>query len=176
MNVPTIIVTGPVGVGKTSVMTEIVELLLPTGIHFAAVDMDALSWCYPAVPGDDRFRSNLTFRNLAAVWENFRATGASRLVIARVIERRAEIERYRQAIPGAQVTVTRLRAGAATLEDRVTRREIGVALPRRLDRARELAKIMERERIEDVLVDTDGRSVSDIAAEVLARSGWGAAR
>ena len=172
MTVPVLLVTGPVGVGKSTVLGELTELLEAAGVSFAAVDLDALSWCYPSAPGDDRFRSGLTMRNLATVWANFKVAGARRLVIARVVEARAELERYRQAIPGAEIVVVRLRANTVTLQDRVSRRELGLGREWHTRRAAELADQMERERVEDILVETDDRSVNAIAGEVLRRAGW----
>lgn len=172
MIVPVLLITGPVGVGKTSVLGEVTELLEAAGVPFAAVDLDNLSWCYPTPAGDDRFRSGLTFQNLAAIWTNFKSAGAQRLVIARVVERRAELDRYRDAVPGAEITVVRLEASGPTLQRRVAQREIGIGREWHANRATELADIMERARIEDLLVKTDGRSVNEIAREILARVGW----
>lgn len=172
VGVPVLLITGPAGVGKTAVLSEATDLLEAAGIRFAAVDLDGLSWCYPSAPGDDRFRSALTFKNLAAVWRNFRDAGAERLALARVVERRKELERYREAVPGAEITVIRLSASDATLQARTAGREIGLGLEWHSTRARELARIMDRERLEDVLVETDGRTVGEIAREVLDRSGW----
>ncbi len=170
--VPVLLITGPVGVGKTSVLGEVTELLEAAGIAFAAVDLDGLSWCYPSPPGDDRFRSSLTLRNLAAVWRNFEAAGAGRLVLSRVIESRDELDRYREAVPGADITVVRLRASDAALRERVDRREIGLGHGWHSARAIELARLMDERKVEDVLVETDGRTVDEIAREVLRRALW----
>ena len=170
--VPVLLITGPVGVGKTAVLSEVADLLEAAGVPFAAVDLDDLSWCYPTPPGDDRFRSGLTLRNLAAVWRNFRDAGAERLVLARVLESRDELDRHRDAVPGAEITVVRLTAVHATLQERVERREIGLGRAWHSRRAVELARLMDERRVEDVLVRTDGRTVNEIARDVLRRSGW----
>ena len=52
MKVPTIIVTGPVGVGKTTVANEMGMLLLGAKVPHATVDFDQLTACYPR-PADD---------------------------------------------------------------------------------------------------------------------------
>jgi len=172
MRVPVLLITGPVGVGKSSVLSEIEDLLQDAGMRFAAIELDGLSYCHPPPPGDDRFRTALTFRNLAAVWKNFRAAGAERLILARVIESRAELARYRKAVPGAEIVIVRLRAGVRTLQERVKRRELGLGRAWHARRAAELAKIMDRAPVEDVLVDTDGRTVNEIAREIMERTGW----
>lgn len=172
VRVPVLLITGPVGVGKTSVFAEIEDLLQNAGMRFAAVELDALSYCHPRQRGDDRFRTKLTFRNLAAVWQNFQAAGAERLVLSCVVESRRELARYRRAVPGADIVVVRLTARDVTLRSRVRRREIGLGREWHERRATELARIMERARVEDLVVDTDRRTVHAIAREILDRTGW----
>jgi hypothetical protein len=133
--------------------------------------MDLLRWCPPAPPGD-RFNVALGLRNLAAVSANYRVVGAEYLILADVLEARADLALYEAAIPGAAIQVVRLRASVATLTGRVRQRETGAGLEWSLNRTVELAAQMERDRMEDLLVETDGRSVAEVAREVLDRSGW----
>jgi hypothetical protein len=180
-----LIITGPLGVGKTTVLDEVAERLRAAGLAFAAVDLDALSWAYPPAPTDDQYRSSLMFQNLASVWANFRNAGAERLVCARVIESRDELDRYRTAIPGAVITVARLHASQKSLQarlaHRLARRDLvdgqdqqnhRARLERRAIRSRELAEIMDRQALEDVLVSTDGRDVGAVARDVLVGADW----
>ncbi len=169
--IPLLIVTGPVGVGKTTVAYEVAKLLAAAELPHACIDMDTLRSCYPA-PTGDRFNVALGLRNLAAVWANCRATGAAYLIVADVIEAREALQGYREAVPGAVITVVRLRATLSTLTGRVTRREVGSSRDWHLIRAAELAAQMDRDQVEDVVVDTDGRTIAAIAREVVERSGW----
>ena len=168
---PTLLFTGPGGVGKTSVAAEVSELLDAAGVAHAFVDVDSLRWCYPRPP-DDRFRTVLAMRNLAAIWPNFRVYGATHLILADVLEARADLARYEAAVPSATITVVRLRAPLETLIARVQQRERGSALDRQIQRVTELAAKMDRDQVEDLLVETDGKSVTTIAREVLGRIGW----
>jgi adenylylsulfate kinase len=93
-NVPVLLITGPPGVGKTAVAAEVSELLDQAGAAHAFVDIDSLRWCYPR-PAQDRFRVALAMNNLAAIWTNFQAAGAARLILADVLESRGDLERYR---------------------------------------------------------------------------------
>jgi shikimate kinase len=169
--VPVLLVTGPPGVGKTSVASELSEFLDKAGVPHAFVDVDSLRWCYPH-PAGDPFRVKLAMQNLAAIWPNLQAAGAAHLVLVDVIESRAELSRIRAAVPGADVCVVRLRATVETLVTRVQHREPGLARDRHLQRARELAGRMDSNPVEDVLVETDGRTIPAIANEILNRSGW----
>ncbi|HVB61736.1 MAG TPA: AAA family ATPase [Ktedonobacteraceae bacterium] len=170
-SVPVMIITGPVGVGKTTVASEVSELLEQAQIAHAFVDLDALRWCYPRQPRD-RFSTRLAMKNLAAVWANFRAYGAASLVVADVIESRSELDHYRAAIPGADIFVVRLSASLNTLADRLKQRELGAGLAWHLQRAPELTAIMERNKVEDLLVTTDGKTVAQIAREILQHTRW----
>lgn len=171
MTVPVLLITGPVGVGKTTVALEVGELLEQHGISHAVVDLDSLAWCYPAPP-DDRFNNRIALRNLALVWGTYAAAGIPRLVIARVIEAHEELHRFEEAVPGAQIVVVRLRASDAALRSRVRGRELGLGRAWSLDRAVELSRQMDATSLEDHLVETDSRDVSAIAAEVLRCAGW----
>ena len=170
--IPVLLITGPVGVGKTTVALEVSTLLEGAAVPHACVDMDSLRWCYPSPPHDP-FRTALGLQNLAAVWANCRAAGAERLVLASVIESRDELAGYHAAVPGAAILVVRLRASVATLADRVARREVGAGREWHIRRAAELAAQMDRDRVEDIVVETEDRSVPAVAREVLARSAWG---
>jgi hypothetical protein len=172
--VPLLLITGPVGAGKTSVGGEVSTQLSALGEPHAFVDVDALSWAYPS-PSDDPYRVRLMLANLAAIWPNFQVAGARRLVLAGVIEQRHELAGYIQAIPGAVITVVRLSAPVPTLQQRLRGRERGGDLAWHLQRAPELSAIMDRAALEDVLIETEGKSVPAIASEVLQRTGWLAA-
>ena len=170
-SVPVMVITGPIGVGKTSVSAEVSEILDHAKVAHGLVDIDSLRWCYPR-PLHDPFRIELAMKNLACVWNNFQAFGAKRLILADVLETRDHLERYRTVVPGAEILVVRLRATLSTLTQHVQQREIGSALARHLQRAAELAAIMERNHVEDMLVDIEGKTVTTIAQEILTRCYW----
>lgn len=169
--VPTLIVTGPVGVGKTRIAYEIANLLEEAALPHACIDMDTLRSCYPR-PANDRFNIALGLKNLAAVWENCRLAGATHLILADVVESSDERAAYRAAVPDATVTIARLRASLDTLAERVGVRETGSGHEWHLHRAAELAAQMDRDQVEDFVVETDGRTVTAIAREIVERCGW----
>jgi broad-specificity NMP kinase len=170
-SIPVLVITGPVGVGKTSVASAISDLLSAAHVPHAAVDMDWLRWCYPAPP-DDRFRGALGLQNLGAVWQHYRAAGAERLIIADVVESRVMIADYQAVVPGAHVVIVRLHAALHTIVQRLGGRESGENLIWHQQRAAELHAQMERDCVEDHRIMTDNKSIEEIAQEVIEQIGW----
>jgi hypothetical protein len=170
MAVPTLLISGTVGAGKSTVAAEICDVLSELELPSAGIDLDGLTWQWPA---SSRWNADLVFEKLAALWTNFRAHGAQRLVLARVIEERDELERYRAAIPGAELTVCRLVASQALRERRLnTRMPPGPARDWHLRRTVELEALLEQRGVEDIVVENGERSVRATALEVLSASGW----
>ncbi len=86
-----LLVTGPVGVGKTAVVHEAHRLLMAARIPHAAVVLETLDMSWP-VRGDDGLTERVAYRNLACVWANFAAAGAQRLLLERVLEQRSQLQ------------------------------------------------------------------------------------
>lgn len=172
MSVPTILVTGPVGAGKTSVVDEMSRMLRDRRIAHASVDFDALTECYPLPRDDDEWGNALGYENLAALWRNYARSGATRLLVAKVIHSRGDLEPLREAVPGAEIAVVRLRASIPTLQARVRRRDAGSGMQWHVDRAAVLAPLMDEWAPEDLLIDTDGVPLADVARDVLVRLDW----
>ena len=102
-----LLVTGTVGAGKTAVAEALGDLLAERGVPHAVIDVDWLRRSWPSPP-DDPFNGGITLRNLRAVARNFLDDGARLLVLAGVVESRAERESYQDAI-GVPMAVCRSR-------------------------------------------------------------------
>ena len=170
MAVPTLLVTGTVGVGKSTVAAEINDQLAALGIPNAAIDLDALVWQWPSTSA---WNSDLMFENLASLWPNYQAHGATHLILARVLEDRADLDRFRAAVPGADIRVCRLIAPEAIRNERlVTRMPPGPSRDWHLSRTVELEKVLDQLAFEDFTVDNGDRPPREVALEVLARLHW----
>lgn len=169
--VPVLVVTGPIGAGKTTITQHIGHLLGARRIPHAAIDMDWLRDSWPQ-PAGDRFNTRVGYRNLAAIARNYRETGSDRFIIADVVETLKQRHEYEAAIPGADVTVVRLAVDQEENRRRIAHRAAGNDDPWEVDRAAELVNIMETNAVADVVVDTTGRSPNTIAREILDRLGW----
>lgn len=169
--VPVLLVTGPVGVGKTTVASAIADELARRETPHAVLDVDWLGQAYPSPP-DDPFRSRLVYRNLADVSRNMLAFGAGRLVLAYVVEDAAGRAALAACIPGCQLTVIRLTAAPAEIVGRLEGRESPESLAWYLARAPELTAIMARNGVGDHVLATDGRTPEELAVEALRLAGW----
>lgn len=171
MPVPTLIITGPVGVGKTSVVGEISHVLAERGLAHATGDMDDFAEFFPRPP-DDPFGRTVSLQNLMAVWRNYHAAGAERLVLAEVVLGEDVLDGIREAVPGAEITLCRLRAPVAVLRDRVRSRELGAGLQSHVEMAAKLAGLFDRLSLPHFVVDTENRSIRPIAEEIVIQAGW----
>ena len=170
MGVPLLIISGSMGSGKTTVLGEASDLLAEAGIAHAAIDLD---WLGNMHPPQGEHGDRLMFANLAAVWPIYAAAGAGRLLVARVVDGRSELERYREAIPEAAPVVCLLTAPTDVMQERVRAREPGMLQQQYLARSAELADILANAGAEDYAVDNGaGRSVGVVAREVLLGAGW----
>lgn len=157
VSVPTLLITGTVGVGKSTVAAEINDVLADLKIPNAAVDLDALVWQWPSTSS---WNSDLMFENLASLWPNYQAHGVTRLILARVLEDRAELVRYRAAVPGAEITVCRLIAPEAVRLRRLHgRMPPGPSRDWHLGRTVELERSLDRLACEDFAVENGDRPV-----------------
>jgi hypothetical protein len=168
--IPVLVVTGPIGVGKSAVLYEADSLLVAAGSRHATVELEELARCWS--PAIEPARAAFVYRNLAAVWANFAAVGADRLLLSALVERRTDVEGVVEAVPGTVVTVARLHAPLAVLEQRVRSREAGDSVEGELDGARWWARHFEEQHPEDFVVESGGRHVGEIAEELLRRAGW----
>jgi predicted kinase len=162
-------VTGPIGVGKSAVLHEADQLLIDSGANHATVELEELARCWTDQANSSR--AALVYRNLATVWSSFAAVGASRLLLAGLVEQRSELRHVSEAVPGAAVTVVRLHAPLPVLEHRIRRREPG-SPEAEIDGARWWAEHLDDARPEDHLVATADRPVGEVAREMLRLAGW----
>ncbi|MET1073235.1 MAG: hypothetical protein ABWY11_11370 [Umezawaea sp.] len=171
VTVPVLLVTGPIGVGKTTVTAEAARLLGEAGIPYASVDLARIGESGPS-PADDPWNERLIHRNLACMWANFAEAGVDRLLLCRVLEHRGLLDHVRAAVPGADIVVVRLRAPLDALETRIRSREAGRDPRWYLDATASLVDKFEQAGVEDHVVDDHGRPAAEVAAEVLRVTGW----
>ncbi|HEY9291807.1 MAG TPA: hypothetical protein VIP98_11055 [Microlunatus sp.] len=167
-----IFLNGSYGVGKSSTLDHIGDLLADAGRPFSLMDVD---WYHRSWPPADFDRGNkiIEAQNMAFVWANFKTAGPRQLVISGVIRNQEELDRYSRAL---QLTVrpVRLVASAETTQARLRARYTdsqAATLDWHASRHLELSKQLVRADLDEAVIDTDTRQPHDVAAAVLAHFG-----
>ncbi len=159
---------GRSGVGKSSVAVELHVRLCDAGVRHCVIEGDNLDLAHPP-PWEHR----LAERNLAAIWANYRDLGYRRLIYTNTVSVR-QVDTLTAAMgDDPRVTAVLLASSDATARERLARREIGTALHRHVERSDAAARSLEEFAPPSVhRIQTDGRTVSELAAEILALTGW----
>lgn len=166
--IPAVVITGPVGSGKSTIVDAMSELLGSWNVPHAAIDMDYLRWVFPHPPGDP-FAAQLGYRNLAAFWPNLKDARVRCVLLADVVESREQVTEYASAMPGTTVVIVRLDVPLPVILDRLEGRERESTIEWYRNRAPELQGIMEREKVGDIVIDAGDRDPDDVAQEILER-------
>lgn len=169
---PIVIISGPVGVGKTSVGGEVSKILVQRAIPHTFVDFDQLRYTFPR-PDDDRWNNVLGLENLESIWANCEKAGALNLVISYVVEDASFIADLSKRIPSSTTVVFQLSANLETLHSRIQRRENGSELEWHKNRAGELLDILARQSTPcDHRINTDRKQAIDVAGEIVDEVRW----
>ena len=170
-----VLLTGPVGAGKTTLATEIGELLKAADVAHAVIELDWLSWCV-GPGGDAQIRRQLVIENLAAMVSNFQRAGICRYVLAGSIVSLEHLDAVASTLDGIHLEVVRIVAPAELLASRVEERDAARKTLGSVSQAAEFLATT-RNAIPDCLeVDNTSGDVSATAEAVLDKIGWRALR
>jgi gluconate kinase len=171
-----LLIGGRSGIGKSTVSWEVTSRLRDLGVAHAFLEGDCLDQVHPA-PEDDPARTQITSRNLAAIWGNYRELGQRRLIYCNTVAV-LEADMIVEAMGGEATPVgVLLTADDAAAEERLRTREIGGYLEPHLERSRHMARYLDAHAPAWVhRVPTGGRTVPDIAVAVIALTGWADAK
>ena len=176
-----VLICGSTGVGKSTIGFELYQRYLRAGRTAGYIDLDQIGFLKPDAANDPG-RHLLKARNLGAMWRIYHAAGARHLVVTGPVPSQAARQTYIDALPAAAVTVCRLHAGRAEMHTRIMSRASGGSWPQPgdplrgrsaeyldhlADQAVADSQALERAKVEDIRVDTDGRTVTE-AADLIA--------
>lgn len=162
-----LLISGTVGVGKSTTAEAIVQGLTQQRVRHAVIDLDDIRRSWP-VPAGDPFNQQVELHNLTAMVANFVAAGAELIILAGVVESSADRMRYAAAV-GMPLTVCRLVLDLPTVRQRLTTRHADSAAARdwHLDRSGVLDEILDAAEVEDVVVNVHGLTPPQVAHAVL---------
>ena len=157
-----VLVTGPPGAGKSSVLEALATLLEIEGVEFGALESEQLGWGSPWLGGEP------WLRQLSAVLEYQRQAGRRRFLIAATTETTDELAAVTDALGVDQVVSVLLCAAPDVVAARVDAREPDAWPGKRrlIAHARRLAVSMRDLARIDIRIETDGRAPVDVAAEL----------
>ena len=164
-----IFIGGRSGVGKTSVAAEASRILARAGIPHAVIEGDNLDHAYPQ---PWREGINLAEQNLAAMWKNYRAIGYSRLIFTNTVSVLQIADLAAALGVGTRSFGILLIATDDAAAARLAQREVGTALKEHIERSNSAARRLDAADEAVARIITDGRTVAEIAHEVLVTAGW----
>ncbi|HEY8652756.1 MAG TPA: adenylyl-sulfate kinase [Dermatophilaceae bacterium] len=168
-----LLIAGRSGSGKTSVSFEVSDQLQKADVAHCLVDGDNLDTAYPKPAGPQGI--GLTEANLTALWRNYTAVGQHRLIYVNTVSV-LEYEMIIRSLGGAARAIgVILTATDATVLARLANREVGGALERHLQRSSAMAVHLETTASRISRISTDGRTVVDVAKDVVEATGWSTA-
>ena len=163
-----LVIGGASGVGKSSAAFALHDLLSAEDVQHAVVEGDALDLAHPAP-----WRSGIAFRNLSAIWANYKKLGHHRLIYTNTVSV-LEASAIADAMGDQpRVTAVLLQASARTVHDRLVTREQGDSLRAHQERSRAAALRLDVEADFAVhRLDTEGRTPREVALQIRELLSW----
>jgi ribose 1,5-bisphosphokinase PhnN len=157
-----VVLSGPPGAGKTSVLTALADALADDDLAHGVVDGEALVWAHPAPSAEEHGR------RVATVCRLHREAGHRLLLVAQTVETDEELARLLGAVGADDYLLVRLEAGPATLAKRITEREPEgwSGLSPLVDRAKALAATMPAIRGFELVLRTEGERPEAVARRI----------
>ncbi len=160
---------GSMGAGKTTVLAEASDILASHKIPHATIDLNALGLAYlPSGAASDA----AMYSNLKSICENYASLGVQRILLARAIESRNELDLCRRIVSPTTTLVCRLSASLETMQQRVSTRETGSLQKQFVARVSTLNQVLDRAHLEDFVVTNENRPANEVAREMLVKAHW----
>jgi len=168
-----IFLNGSYGVGKSSTLDHIGDLLAAAGRPFSLMDVD---WYHRSWPPADPDSGNklIEAQNMGFVWSNYKSVGPRQLVISGVITDPESRDRYAEAL-ALTIRPVRLVASPAVTERRLRGRYTaaqGAAFEWHRTRHEDLSTTLAEADLDEIVIDTDLKPPHDIARLVLSHFGY----
>ena len=159
-----VVITGPPGAGKSSVLTALSDALSDEDIAHAAVEVESLIRTHPTL-SHERW-----LRHVRVHCELLRDAGHTLLVLAQTLEGDDDVAGLLSAVGAEDVFVVRLEARPAVLVARIVEREPASwsGLSALVEHAQALARSMPGLAGVDLVLSTDGQRPEAVAGRIRA--------
>jgi hypothetical protein len=162
-----VLLTGPPGAGKTSVLTALHDALSDDDVAHAAIEVEMLVWEHPGPSEEERLG------RVRAACAQYRDAGHRVLLVAETLETDDDAARLLAAVGADAHVLVRLEARPATLAERIVAREPAgwSGLAQLVDHARELATTIRALQGVDLVLSTEGERAEAVAERIRAAFG-----
>jgi predicted kinase len=157
-----VVITGPPGSGKTSVLTALHDLLAEHGIRHAVIEVEALAQAHPHLSDEQ------SFGHVAALREMYANAGYELIICGATVTSDAYMSALLAALAPTGHLVVRLDATSMTLRQRIVEREPPEwsGLPGLLSAADRIAATSRLLEQVDLTYSTEDASARTIAGEI----------
>lgn len=157
-----LVVMGPPGSGKSSVLTALQNLLADDGVRHAVIEVEALAWAHPPLADEH------SFRHLSAVRELYADVGYELIVCGATVTSDSYLSALLGALSPTERLVVRLDASAGTLRQRIVDREPPEwsGLSHLVSATEEIARASRLIEHVDVTFSTEDASPREIASRI----------
>lgn len=162
-----VLLTGPPGAGKTSVLTALHDALSDDDVAHAAIEVEMLAFEHPG-PSDEQ-----RLGRVRATCAQHRASGHRLVLVAETLETDDDVARLVGAVGADEHVLVRLEARPATLAERIVAREPAgwSGLAQLVEHARELATTIRALDGVDLVLSTEGEQPEAVAERIRAAFG-----
>jgi hypothetical protein len=163
-----IFLNGGYGVGKSSALDHVGDLLAESGSAFSLMDVDWFHRSWPPA-GNDPENVLSEAENMSTVWHNYLRAGPRQPVVAGVIASLQDRDRYAKVFT-LPIRSVRLVAAEALVEARLRRRYTehqASSLAWHLERHLALTEALELEGLDEWVIDTSHLTPRSVAEAVL---------
>jgi hypothetical protein len=157
-----VVVIGPPGSGKTSVLTALHDVLADREVVHAVIEVEAVAWTHPPLADEQ------SFRHLAGLCRAYEAAGCPLLVVGATATSEDYLAAVIEAVAADDYFVARLEADPLTLRKRIIAREPAEwsGLPRLLDAADEIAAASRSLKDVHLVCSTENASPLAVAGQI----------